>query len=71
MKDHTFTISGLKRKRGEIAGQLLILEGQARTLRADLAAVDHTLCLLDPTIKPKAIKVAMFHFTYQAPRARL
>jgi len=54
---HTFTISGLKRKRGEIAGQLLILEGQVRTLRADLAAVDHTLCLLDPAIKPKALKV--------------
>jgi len=57
MKDHTFTISGLKRKRGEIAGQLLILEGQLRTLRANLAAVDHTLCLLDPSIKPKALKV--------------
>ena len=46
-----------RHKRGEIAGQLLILEGQVRSLRADLAAVDHTLCLLDPSIKPKAIKV--------------
>lgn len=57
MQENSFTISGLKRKRGEIAGQLMIVEGQAKALRADLAAVDHTLCLLDPTIKPKALKV--------------
>jgi hypothetical protein len=57
MHKNSFTISGLKRKRGEIAGQLLILEGQARCLRADLSAVDHTLCLLDPLAKPHTIKV--------------
>jgi hypothetical protein len=57
MTENSFTISGLKRKRGEIAGQLFILEGRVRSLRADLAAVDHTLTLLNPSIELKAIKV--------------
>lgn len=56
-ENHSFTISGLKRKRSELSGHILIVEGQLRSLRADLAAVDRTLCLLDPSIEPKAIKV--------------
>jgi hypothetical protein len=52
-ENHSFTISGLKRKRGEIAGQLMIVEGQAKALRADLAAVDHTFAFWTPTLSPR------------------
>ena len=54
---HTFTISGLKRKRGEIAGQIMVVKGQLRTLQDDLAAIDRSLGLLDPSIEPRKIKV--------------
>jgi len=56
-ENHTFTISGLKRKRGEVAGQILIVKGQLRTLQDDLAAIDRSLGLLDPSIEPRKIKV--------------
>ena len=54
---HTFTISGLKRKRGEIAGQILIVMGQLKMLQSDLATIDRSLGLLDPFIEPRKIKV--------------
>jgi hypothetical protein len=56
-ENHTFTISGLKRKRGEIAGQIMVVKGQLRTLQDDLAAIDRSLGLLDPSIEPRKIKV--------------
>jgi hypothetical protein len=57
MHGHTYTISGLKRKRGEIAGQILIVKGQLGMLQDDLAAIDRSLGLLDPTIETRKIKV--------------
>jgi len=56
-EQHTFTISGLKRKRGEIAGQIMVVKGQLRVLQDDLAAIDRSLGLLDPSIEPRKIKV--------------
>jgi ABC-type lipopolysaccharide export system ATPase subunit len=49
MYPNAYTISGLKRKRGEIAGQILIVKGQVRLLQDDLAAIDRSLGLLDPS----------------------
>jgi len=57
MHEHTYTISGLKRKRGEVAGQIMVLKGQLRVLQDDLAAIDRSLGLLDPSIEPRKIKV--------------
>jgi hypothetical protein len=56
-KHRTFTISRLKRKRGEIAGQILSVKGQLKMLQADLAAIDRSLGLLDPSIEPRKIRV--------------
>jgi hypothetical protein len=56
MYENSYTISGLKRKRGEISGQILIVKGQLRMLQYDLAAIDRPLGLLDPTIKPARLR---------------
>ena len=56
MSENIYAISGLRRKRGELAGQILTLEQQLKTLRADMAALDRSLVLLDPSIVPASIK---------------
>jgi hypothetical protein len=53
---NTFAIHGLKRKRCELAGQLLVLQEQMRVVRLDLTAVDRALKLLDPDAAPRKIK---------------
>jgi hypothetical protein len=45
----TFIISGLRDKRSELAGQIVELEKQAMRLRADLAHVEATLRIFDPS----------------------
>jgi ribosomal protein L29 len=45
----TFVISGLRDKRSELAGQIVELEKQAMRLRADLAHVEATLRIFDPS----------------------
>ena len=56
MSENIYAVFGLKRKRGELLGQILTVEGQLKTLRHDLAAVDRSLVLLDPQILPASIK---------------
>lgn len=56
MSENVYAVFGLKRKRGELLGQILTVERQLKTLRHDLAAVDRALVLLDPTVLPASIK---------------
>src|SRR5665213_2933473 len=56
MSENIYAIHGLKRKRGAFAGQILTSEQQLKTLRGDLAALDRSLQLLDPTILRARIK---------------
>ena len=56
MSENIYAVFGLKRKRGELLGQILTVEGQLKTLRRDLAAIDRALVLLDPDIQPSRIK---------------
>ena len=56
MSENIYAMHGLRRKRGELAGQILTLEQQLKTLRADMAALDRSLVLLDPSIEPATIK---------------
>jgi hypothetical protein len=49
-------INGLRRKRAEILGSIRELDARMRGLRRDLAPVDATLKLFDPTAQPRLIK---------------
>jgi hypothetical protein len=49
-------INSLRRKRAEIAGSLRELDARIHDLRRDLAHIDATLKLFDPSIEPRAIK---------------
>jgi hypothetical protein len=51
-----FAISGLARKRAELAGELRELEARAAQLRADLFHLNATIRLLDPNAAPEAIR---------------
>jgi hypothetical protein len=53
---YSYAISALSDKRAEIAGLILDLEKQVAGHRASLAHIDAVLHLLDPTIKPAAIR---------------
>ncbi|MGH6875854.1 MAG: hypothetical protein ACREHV_00595 [Rhizomicrobium sp.] len=48
-------IYALRRKRGELMGEIKDLEALAKARRAKLAHIDETIRLFDPTIDPKAI----------------
>lgn len=54
--ENSFVISGLKAKRAEIDGELRLAERRLAQLAADLAAIDATLRLFDPSVVPAAIK---------------
>ena len=49
-------IHALVEKRAELAGSVSDLERRIHQARADLAHIDATLCLFDPTIRPASIK---------------
>ncbi|HEY3777610.1 MAG TPA: hypothetical protein VGL35_06090 [Rhizomicrobium sp.] len=56
MTENIYAISGLTRKRAELAGQMLILQEQLRLLSVDIEAIDRALQILDPAAEPRTIK---------------
>ena len=55
--EHEHVISGLVRKRGEVAGQIDAAQNTVRQLMADLAHIDATLRLFQPNINLSGVKV--------------
>lgn len=53
---NSFVISGLTAKRAELAGEIGVAEKRLDQLRAELASLDATIRLFDPSIAPKATK---------------
>src|SRR5580658_7137196 len=49
-------IAGLKRKRAELDGELRLAERRVAQLHGDLTALDTTLRLFDPNMRPETIK---------------
>ncbi|HEY1632075.1 MAG TPA: hypothetical protein VGF56_12235 [Rhizomicrobium sp.] len=68
MSENIYAIHGLKRKRGELAGHILTVERQLKDLRHDLAALDRSLQLLDPSIVPARIRPIQPRQRYGRPR---
>jgi hypothetical protein len=58
--ENEHVISGLLRKRAELAGELIAIDARAEQLRADLAALDGALRVFDPSIVPANIKPKRF-----------
>jgi len=56
MSENVYAVSGLSRKRAELAGQMLTLQEQVRQLSRDIEAVDRALVLMDPNAVPTKIK---------------
>jgi hypothetical protein len=56
MENNTFVINGLTAKRAEMSGELREAENRVARLRADLASLDVTIRLFDPSITPTAIR---------------
>src|SRR5471030_224782 len=56
MTENIYVLNGLKRKRGELGGQIMTAQRNLKALYADLAAVDRALVLMDPTAVPALIK---------------
>ena len=56
MGENIYAVHGLTRKRAELGGQVLILQEQLKEVHRDIEALDHALCLLDPTAEPRTIK---------------
>ena len=55
--EHEHVISGLIRKRGEVAGQIDAAQNTVRQLMADLAHIDATLRLFEPGINLSGVKI--------------
>jgi len=55
----TFAISGLRRKRAELAGQVAVAERHYLKLSTDLKALDTTLSLFDEVNDPKLIRAVI------------
>src|ERR687890_269968 len=62
----TFAISGLVRKRAEIAGHVVEMENRLAQARADLGHLDGVIRLLDPTYRPEAIRPKRRPSQYEA-----
>lgn len=58
--ENEHVISGLMRKRAELAGELIAIEARAEKLRADLAALDGAIRVFDPSAVPTSIKPKRF-----------
>lgn len=52
----THIVSALMQKRAELAGEIERLAGQVAEIRVDLAHVDATLWLFDPSVRPADIQ---------------
>ena len=52
----TFVISGLRKKRAEVSGDLIAAEKRILQLRADLDCLDGAIRLFDPTAEPGKIR---------------
>jgi hypothetical protein len=52
----TYVISGLRKKRAELSGELIAAEKRVLQLRADLDCLDGTIRLFDPEAEPRKIK---------------
>lgn len=51
----TFVISGLRKKRAELSGELIAAEKRVSQLRADLDCLDGAIRLFDPAAEPRKI----------------
>jgi hypothetical protein len=49
-------ISALRQKRAELSGELIAAEKRILQLRDDIASVDRTIRVFDPTAEPRAIR---------------
>jgi hypothetical protein len=49
-------ISALKAKRAELSGELIAAEKRILQLREDIASLDRTIRVFDPTAEPHAIR---------------
>ena len=56
-----YALSALRKRRGEIAAEIVQLEGQLRHRREMLGHIDATLKLLDPSIEVGRIKLRRPH----------
>jgi hypothetical protein len=54
--EHVIVIKGLTDRVSEIKGEIAILEGQIARKRTDLAHVQATICMFDPSYDGKAAK---------------
>ena len=52
----TFVISGLRKKRAELSGELIAAEKRVLQLRADLDCLDGAIRLFDPTAEPHKLR---------------
>jgi hypothetical protein len=52
----TFVISGLRKKRAELSGELIAAEKRVLQLRADIECVDGAIRLFDPDAEPRKIR---------------
>lgn len=51
-----FVISGLRKKRAELSGELIAAEKRVLQLRADLDCIDGAIRLFDPTAEPRKVR---------------
>jgi hypothetical protein len=52
----TFVISGLRKKRAELSGELIAAEKRVLQIRADLDCLDGAIRLFDPEAEPRKIR---------------
>jgi hypothetical protein len=52
----TFVISGLRKKRAELSGELIAAEKRVLQLRTDLDCIDGAIRLFDPAAEPRKIR---------------
>lgn len=53
-----YALAALKKRRADIAGEMAVLASRRLVLKEQLAHVDATLRILDPTIDPKGLPVS-------------
>jgi len=57
----TYVISGLRRKRAELSGELIAAEKRVLQIRAGLDSLDGAIRLFDPTAEPHKIRPIANH----------
>jgi hypothetical protein len=56
LMENQIAIAALRRKRADLAGELIAAEAAVTKIRADLASIDRTILLFDPDANPSEIK---------------